>query len=282
MQDLAPELRCALDPVKMYAYEKYIRENVRGKVVADFGTGPGILTWLCLKHGAKKVYAIDIREESLNFQRDITSKLGHVEYVHANLNTYEVPDDVELIIHEILGHLVFDELITGMWINLEQQNKLHLHMDMRFEFFEWNCNWRALNQTFDRTLFSDDIQLYFNEVDKKVPGLIEMTAKSLESLHASNYNETKPFFTFDINKQPIQEHFSSDVLDRFLFRRNVGWRCYIGDYSFDNTPRPFNNWYTLTTIERPNLYTRIPNFNKLFRTMCDVNPFKEDTCPFFK
>lgn len=282
MQNLV-ELRCALDPVKLHAYENYIRENVEGKVVADFGAGPGILTWLCLKYGAKKVYAVDHNPGALEICHNICSKLGDVEIVEANLYNYIVPDDVELIIHEILGHLVFDELIVRIWRNLEKQNKLHLHMDMRFEFFDYAGLPEPVNRKFDSTLFSVYVVDYFREIVKIDDRALLDTSRSLESKTCHRYVESKPFFSYNINTQPIDEWYSQEVLDKFMFHKKIGWRCFIGNYSFDNTPRPYNNWYSLPSVDKPKLFTRIPIFfNEQNHKIYNVNPFEEDTCPFLK
>ena len=40
-------------------YKKLIESNVKDKVVLDVGCGSGILSYLCLRFGAKKVYSVE-------------------------------------------------------------------------------------------------------------------------------------------------------------------------------------------------------------------------------
>lgn len=284
MQDLRNygEFRCCLDPEKMAAYENYIADNVKDKVVADLGTGPGVLAWLALTHGAKKVYIVDYNKDTLKTATEILKPWGDkVVPIHADLiNHYNPAPEIDIFIHEILGHVVFDELIPQIWGRLESYNALHKHMDMRFEFFEYRCHWNQVRATYDANNFSDSVAEYHRKVIDMHPGLLEECMVSMESIETRNYIEYNPFYKFDIKTQPIHECFNQDIVDKVLFEKNFGWRCYLGDYSFTNIPRLNNNWFSFTTLDRPMLKRRVKAFYQ--PVVESKNPYKEDTCPFLQ
>ena len=52
---------CLSDKKRVNSFEKAIAETIKkGDLVLDVGSGTGILTFLALKHGASKVYAVEI------------------------------------------------------------------------------------------------------------------------------------------------------------------------------------------------------------------------------
>ena len=52
---------CFTDAQRNTQYENWIAENVKGKTFIDLGAGSGILCYMAVKHGAKKVYALERR-----------------------------------------------------------------------------------------------------------------------------------------------------------------------------------------------------------------------------
>lgn len=268
----------------MSAYEKYIADNVRGKVVADLGSGPGILAWLALLYGAKKVYIVDYNPDSLKVAHSIMKSWGdRVVPIYSDLITEYTPaPDIDIFIHEILGHIVFDEMILNIVDNLHRHNAAHKHMDMRFEFFDYRCTWAEVESVYDKSLFSSPVAEYHNLIENRFPGLIKFCTQTIASHTKKDYVEYPPFFTYNINTQPVEEGFNQYLIDRLLFDKNIGWRTYIGNYSFTNIPRILNNWYSITTVPRARLKTRIPSTYKPVANKKNVNPYRENLCPFFK
>src|SRR3989339_765880 len=59
-------------------------EDIKGKVVADFGCGNGILGIGCLLLGAKKVYFVDLDKNALNIARENFKKMKLSNGIFAN------------------------------------------------------------------------------------------------------------------------------------------------------------------------------------------------------
>ena len=80
---------CFTDSQRNTAYENWISENVKDKIVIDLGAGSGILCYLAVKYGAKKVYALERRGRLIHRMKQILGDT--VEYIHADLYETELP-----------------------------------------------------------------------------------------------------------------------------------------------------------------------------------------------
>ncbi len=69
-------------------------DDINDKVVADFGTGNGILAIGAALLGAKKVYAIDIDEDCLNVARENASDFSaRIQFIHADVTEFNTKVD---------------------------------------------------------------------------------------------------------------------------------------------------------------------------------------------
>jgi hypothetical protein len=97
---------CFTDSQRNSAYENWISENVKDKIVIDLGAGSGILCYLAVKYGAKKVYALERRGRLIHRMKEI---LGNtVEYIHADLLETELPE-CDIYLHEWLTSEFWNE-----------------------------------------------------------------------------------------------------------------------------------------------------------------------------
>ena len=79
------------DYIRMVAYEKAIKEAVKpGMVVADLGTGTGILALWALEAGAEKVYGIDVNKDRIPQAQERIRKAGYADRFEI-FNTYSLP-----------------------------------------------------------------------------------------------------------------------------------------------------------------------------------------------
>ena len=104
------------DEIRMAAYEAAIKEIVKpNAVVAEIGTGTGILAQWALEAGARKVFGIDINNKILEFAKDRIKRAGFVDkFIPINKISYEVelPEKVDIVLSEILGNLGDNEDMT--------------------------------------------------------------------------------------------------------------------------------------------------------------------------
>ncbi len=101
------------DALRVQSYRAAIMPHVKDKVVAEVGCGTGILSIFASQGGARKVYAI---EES-----GVAELAAHMFHVNGcdqvslllgNSRDIELPEPVDVIIHEILGVDPFYENIV--------------------------------------------------------------------------------------------------------------------------------------------------------------------------
>lgn len=93
------------DRPRMEAYARAVQraeKDIRGKVVVDVGCGTGILSLLCARAGARKVYAIEASDMA-EYAEQIVRQNGLedvVEVVHARVEDIELPEKADVLISE--------------------------------------------------------------------------------------------------------------------------------------------------------------------------------------
>jgi SAM-dependent methyltransferase len=115
------------DRVRMDAYRRAIHEVVRpGDVVADVGTGSGILAFFAAQAGAIRIYAFeagDVIEEA----RALAQRNGFAErivFMQGMSDRLKLPERADVIVSEILGSFGLDE------------NVLRFNLDARKRFLK--------------------------------------------------------------------------------------------------------------------------------------------------
>ena len=105
------------------AYLRALKAHVGGKVVVDIGTGQdAILSRLCVEAGARKVYAVELLEESYNKARARIESLGLsdiITVVHADATKVVLPELADVCVSEIVGAIGGSEasayIINDAW-----------------------------------------------------------------------------------------------------------------------------------------------------------------------
>ncbi|HYF00120.1 MAG TPA: 50S ribosomal protein L11 methyltransferase [Planctomycetota bacterium] len=117
MLSLPLHIRLLDDIRRTRAFDRALAGTVRpGDVVADLGCGSGILSLLALKHGAARVYAVD-RTGVVELARLLARENGVEDrMVVLRGRSYDVrlPERVDVVVSEILGHLPFEEDVVGV------------------------------------------------------------------------------------------------------------------------------------------------------------------------
>lgn len=112
MFPLYAHLKMLADRHRMAAYKKGIFENIRpGDIVADIGTGTGILSFLALQAGAARVYAIE-SGDIIETARKVAAEnglMGKTVFIHADSREVNLPEKVDVILTETFGGMGIDE-----------------------------------------------------------------------------------------------------------------------------------------------------------------------------
>jgi amino acid adenylation domain-containing protein len=97
----------ANDERRNEAYRAALRQHVRGKTVVEIGTGgSAILARFCAEAGARKVYGIELLEESYRKARATILALGlegRITLIHGDATKVQLPEPADVCVSEIVG-----------------------------------------------------------------------------------------------------------------------------------------------------------------------------------
>jgi protein-L-isoaspartate O-methyltransferase len=151
--DLSQHDRMLADSVRIEAYYAALQKHVKpGDVVIDLGTGSGVLAFFASRLGARRVHAIEhgpVIEAADAVARD--NGLDNITFHHVHSRSFDVPERVDVIVHEQIGESLFDEAVVENVADLRDRllktggvilpAKLHLYVepaelqdDARFPF----------------------------------------------------------------------------------------------------------------------------------------------------
>jgi amino acid adenylation domain-containing protein len=95
------------DERRNQAYRVAMEQSVRDRVVVDIGTGQdAILARLCVEAGARRVYALEILEESFRRAQSLIQRLGledRIKVIHGDARQLSLPEPVDVCVSEIVG-----------------------------------------------------------------------------------------------------------------------------------------------------------------------------------
>ena len=98
------------DRIRTDAYAQALKQHIRtGDVVADIGTGTGILALLACRFGARRVYAFE-PSGIIGLAREMASVNGftdRIEFIPRMSTESSLPEPVNLIVSDIHGVLPF-------------------------------------------------------------------------------------------------------------------------------------------------------------------------------
>ena len=80
-------------------------------VVLDLGCGTGIFSMIAARRGCRKVYAVD-RSAIIDDARETARRNGlegRIEFIRAPFDELELPERVDLVVHELIGSRFWDE-----------------------------------------------------------------------------------------------------------------------------------------------------------------------------
>ena len=200
---------CFTDSQRNTAYENWISENVKDKIVIDLGAGSGILCYLAVKYGAKKVYALERRGRLIHRMKEILGDT--VEYIHADLLETELPE-CDIYLHE--------------WLTSEFWN------EKRFlrNFYEEGDKELEVGHILDLVEYAKKN----NFIDKLYPNTVELS--SIEGESITEYEDIKLYSHGKYSRQFIEEHYSDLTLNSIYKNRvdskEVIWKGHIKDLKY--------------------------------------------------
>jgi SAM-dependent methyltransferase len=111
------------DSTRTESYRNAIKEVIRpGDRVLDFGCGTGVLSIFAERAGASKVYALD-RSSMLHAAEEIFAKNGckNIQSIFGEGEVVELPEQVDVIVSEWMGHFLFAERMLPPLITLREK-----------------------------------------------------------------------------------------------------------------------------------------------------------------
>jgi len=113
------------DYIRTSTYQSAILQNTnefRDKVVLDVGAGTGILSYFAVQAGAKKVYAVEASNMA-QFAKDLVdnNNMGNiVEVIAGKIEEIEIPEQVDIIISEPMGYMLFNERMLETYLHAKK------------------------------------------------------------------------------------------------------------------------------------------------------------------
>lgn len=121
--DILTHVTMLRDAIRTDAYRKAIENVVRpGDRVLDFGCGTGVLSIFAERAGASKVYAVD-RSNILGAARRIfaDNECKNIELIAGDGFTVELPEQVDVVVSEWMGHFLFAEPMLDPLLRLRDK-----------------------------------------------------------------------------------------------------------------------------------------------------------------
>jgi protein arginine N-methyltransferase 1 len=131
--------RMLADKPRMAFYHEMIKRKIHpGDRVIDLGTGTGILAAFASWQGAGKVYALDhstIIEDAQALA--LANEIENVEFVSTHSRKFKLDEPVDVILHEQMGDLLFNEDMVTNILDLRERllKKGGRILPARFEFY---------------------------------------------------------------------------------------------------------------------------------------------------
>ena len=199
---------CFMDKQRNEAYESWISENVKDKTVIDLGAGSGILCYLAVKYGAKKVYALERKGRLIHRMKEILG--DSVEYIHAHLLEVDELPECEIYLHEWLTSEFWNEKrFLSNWFEEKDKEMQVGHILDLVRYATWNG--------FIDKLYPNTIELSNIDGESHSVGFVD--------IHIDSYSK--------YSKQFIKDYYSdieqATHYENTIFKKDVLWKGHIKD-----------------------------------------------------
>lgn len=113
------------DYIRTSTYQSAILQNAnefKGKIVLDVGAGTGILSYFALQAGAKKVYAVEASNMA-QYAKELAKgnkSCDSLEIVAGKIEEVTLPEEVDIIISEPMGYMLFNERMLETYLHAKK------------------------------------------------------------------------------------------------------------------------------------------------------------------
>jgi predicted RNA methylase len=230
-KDLTTVFAFVLDYERTNAYNKFLKEHAKDKIICDIGTGTGVLSYLASVHGARKIYSYEKKKSVFNFASSVLGSIETVTLVNEDATKAIFPVDVDFFVHELFGNLVFEENIEGVVRNIKSQYDRPLIYPSDVEIYKYKDTSRHHTQVVDV------------HYDAEVIDFIKLLEESgiskedcVSQLNTKQEIILEPIKRFNLCTDNLKE--IKKVLPGKFY-----WKAYFDCGSFGNYPRATNNWF---------------------------------------
>lgn len=197
----AEQERMLADKPRMAFYQEMVKRHIKpGDQVIDLGTGTGILAAFASWQGASKIHAIDhsvIIEEARVLAA--FNKIKNVEFHAIHSSKFMVEKRVDVILHEQMGDVLFDEeMVTNV-------------LDLRDRLLKRKG--KILPARFE--LYCEPVQL---RDDRAVPFIWELNVGGFDfSPLKDRRHQNSGYYSFSETDQSLVDHFLCEPIPLLTF-----------------------------------------------------------------
>lgn len=224
---------------KSNAYEDFISKNVKDKIVIDCNAGNGLITWLCLKYGAKKVYCLENNQHAyLHLRNYVFRKNSRVELLNINSVVDDLPKG-DIYIHDLFSTLLFDKGLLNFLNNCRKQNITNLYPN-KIQIVQG-----IIDKKLEENIVPDQNHLfdclhtqarsYVKLMNKLYPTLLSTQV----NVFKSSYNTHNEHYVYDGNLLELSE-LSIKFVDKEL--SNVWWNAFFNNEYFSSLCSDYNTF----------------------------------------
>jgi predicted RNA methylase len=119
--DMTFAFRWLMDEKRTLMFKKAIDKVVKeGDIVADLGTGTGILAMFAVDAGAEKVYAVEANSQLCKFLKEIFKENGYenIHLIQGDARKITLPEKIDVAICEMISTGLIKEMQVPVMNNV--------------------------------------------------------------------------------------------------------------------------------------------------------------------
>jgi hypothetical protein len=265
--------QCKNNGLKKF-YQRQIEETVAGKTVVDLGAGTGILTFMAVSAGAKKVYAVEKNTMVCRMLVTALKRLGWQDKVVVVNKDFLVDDltkelvDSDICLSETINESIYNNVMPHTLIEIKRK---HPHLSFIPDSFSWNMSVVASDRLDALLKYGYDTDQFNDEINAMVLSIMPIHPVSLPS--DGNIDPDAPsqlVLAYKFNQGTVdQRHYQlpSDRRQKWL---KIGWHLEDGQdlsrdcwqYEYVCLEAPYFDKTEYITLEPQNFYHRIKSLNR--------------------